>query len=276
MENLRHVQLPNDLIKVIGIKPKDLLIYLTIKSFENKETHEAYPTKETVATICRCDVKTVASSISRLVESEFISVRKVSRANVYTFKPYDNFECFSHEFIYMDMKFQVKAYLVAMQQYMIKKHGVGTSTFSIEEISDKLHTPIRSINRYERELMDDGFMTKLQTRFIDPETGCIKKERIYELLKFFQAIVFKIKEHEKRIQKLEENQEEKTEEENKDSFMLREPDVDYAVAKNKEIARLIKMNEDKDFKIKELQDKLRFYEMTEDKKNTGKSDLILD
>lgn len=34
MENLRHIQVPNGLIETENIEPKDLVIYLALKSFD--------------------------------------------------------------------------------------------------------------------------------------------------------------------------------------------------------------------------------------------------
>lgn len=203
-ENKKHIQLPNNLIKVETITPKDLLVYLTIKTYENWETHEAFPSMETIAQDLGCDKRTVSASIKRLEKSEFLSIKKKGRGNVYTFKKYLHFEPFSLEFLKNpDLTITEKAYLVAQQQFMIKEDGVGKITDNILETSSKIAMSPNTIRRCDKSLEAKKYLDIKTTKHRDPETGLLQTEKIYHLDKFGQAVVFVLQNHEDRLSSIE-------------------------------------------------------------------------
>lgn len=200
MNDNKHVQLPNGLIKVSDMKPKDLLVYLALKTFEDWNTHIAFPSHDRVAKLCSCARNTVSSSIDRLVASGFLSKVKKGNINGYKFEKYEHFECFSLEFLNNpDLSFQEKAYLVALQQFMIKDNGVGKITDNISVLSNKVHLSPSSIIRCDNSLIKRGFMAMVDLHVKDAETGCLKKEKMYDLIKLGQAIVFKLQELENTV-----------------------------------------------------------------------------
>ena len=208
MRSKKHVQLPNGLIKIDSIVPKDLLIYLAIKRFEDWNTHTAYPSLKEVSKLCGCTEKTVAESIKRLVASDYLKVEKYKRGKKYTFKKYKNFEAFSLEFLDReDLSFTEKQYLAAQQQFLIKEDHLGKTTYSSYEMSSKINMSPSTIQRCDRSLMAKEYLTIVSTNIRDSETGLLKKEKIFNLEKFGQAVVFVLQNHEMSIQELkEENQ----------------------------------------------------------------------
>lgn len=208
MNDKKHVQLPNGLIKIDSIIPKDLLIYLAIKRFEDWDTHTAYPSLREVSKLCGCTEKTVAESIKRLVASDYLKVEKYKRGKKYTFKKYKNFEAFSLEFLDReDLSFTEKQYLAAQQQFLIKEDHLGKTTYSSYEMSSKINMSPSTIQRCDRSLMAKEYLTIVSTNIRDSETGLLKKEKIFNLEKFGQAVVFVLQNHEMSIQELkEENQ----------------------------------------------------------------------
>ena len=208
MNDKKHVQLPNGLIKIDSIIPKDLLIYLAIKRFEDWDTHTAYPSLKEVSKLCGCTEKTVAESIKRLVASDYLKVEKYKRGKKYTFKKYKNFEAFSLEFLdRKDLSFTEKQYLAAQQQFLIKEDHLGKTTYSSYEMSSKINMSPSTIQRCDRSLMAKEYLTIVSTNIRDSETGLLKKEKIFNLEKFGQAVVFVLQNHEMSIQELkEENQ----------------------------------------------------------------------
>ena len=208
MNDKKHVQLPNGLIKIDSIIPKDLLIYLAIKRFEDWDTHTAYPSLKEVSKLCGCTEKTVAESIKRLVASDYLKVEKYKRGKKYTFKKYKNFEAFSLEFLDReDLSFTEKQYLAAQQQFLIKEDHLGKTTYSSYEMSSKINMSPSTIQRCDRSLMAKEYLTIVSTNIRDSETGLHKKEKIFNLEKFGQAVVFVLQNHEMSIQELkEENQ----------------------------------------------------------------------
>lgn len=202
----QHLQLPNELIKVETIAPKDLVVYLALKSFENWNTHTAFPSLEKVAKLCSCTSKTVSTSIKRLEASDFLEVKKQGRGKLYVFKKYENFECFSLDFLKNEnLTFQEKAYLVAQQQFLIKDNGLGKTTYSSYEMSDKIHMPPSTIRKCDNSLIAKNYLTIVPTNVKDKETGLLKREKIFDLEKFGQAVVFVLQNHEDSIESLKED-----------------------------------------------------------------------
>lgn len=202
-DNKKHLQLPNELIKVDVIAPKDLVVYLALKSFENWETHTAYPSLESVAKLCSCTSKTVSSSIKRLEASNFLEIQKRGRGKLYTFKKYENFECFSLDFLKNEnLTFTEKAYLAAQQQFLVKDSGLGKTTYSSYEMSDKIHMLPSTIRKCDNSLVAKNYLTITSTNVRDKETGLLKKEKIFDLEKFGQAVVFVLRNHEDSIESL--------------------------------------------------------------------------
>lgn len=67
----RHVQLPNDLIKEIELKPDDLLIYLALKSFDGPDG--CYPSLASIAKVADSSIKSVKKSLLLLKNKNFIN-----------------------------------------------------------------------------------------------------------------------------------------------------------------------------------------------------------
>ena len=205
MEEKKHIQLPNGLIKTESIVPKDLLVYLAIKRFEDWETHTAYPSLKEISRVCGCTEKTAAESIKRLIASDYLEVEKFQRGKKYTFKKYKNFEAFSLEFLdRQDLSFTEKQYLTAQQQFLIKQDHLGKTTYSSYEMSEKINMSPSTIQRCDRSLMAKEYLTIVPTKIKDEETGLVKNEKIFNLEKFGQAVVFVLQNHEMSIQELKE------------------------------------------------------------------------
>ena len=208
MKNKKHVQLPNGLIKTDSIVPKDILVYLAIKRFEDWETHTAYPSLKEIAKVCGCTEKTVSESIKRLVATDYLEVEKYKKGKKYFFKKYKGFEAFALEFLDRDdLSFTEKQYLAAQQQFLILENNLGKTTYSSYEMSNKINMSPSTIQRCDRSLIAKEYLTIIPTKVKDEETGLLKNEKIFNLEKFGQAVVFVLKNHEKSIQELKEENE---------------------------------------------------------------------
>ncbi len=206
MENdlKQHVQLPTD--KDSELEPKDLLIYLTIKRHQNKDTKEAYPSLEKIAEESGASVPTVRKIIKKLVDTDYISFRVSGRKHVYSFNPYKYFEAFSYDFLdNKNLSFTERSYLVAAQKYMIKENGQGKMTFTNKELAEKIHMSESTISKINRSLEAKDYLLTLDTAIRDPETGLKKKEKIFDLNAYGQAVVFILKNHDERISDTEQN-----------------------------------------------------------------------
>jgi Mn-dependent DtxR family transcriptional regulator len=200
-ESLRHIQLPNDMTETKDLSPKDLLVYVCIKSFMNKETKECFPSLETIVDLSGISKPTVRKSIDKLKELKYISVRRDGRKNVYKFNPYKNFEPFSYAFLQKkDLTPNEKAYLIATQQYMFKDvEGEGKISYSDTQLSEKINLSYNSITKYNKSLKEKGYLDIIKMGVRDKESGIFINEKIFHLNELEQAIIFTLQNHEDRI-----------------------------------------------------------------------------
>lgn len=206
-KNLQHVQLPNDMTKDEEVKPKDLLIYVCIKKFMNKDTKEAFPSQQTIAELAGLSRPTVKKSIEVLKKYGYISERKEGRKYVYKFNSYRNFEPFSYDFLEKeDLDASEKALILASQQKMFKDvEGYGKITMSDEDLADHLNVSTKTIARVNKSLVKKGYLDLIKTNIKDPITGLYINEKLYHLNELEQAIVFTLQNHEDRLDKNEED-----------------------------------------------------------------------
>lgn len=96
------------------VKAKDQLVYVVIKSFQNKDG-TCIPSLKAISERSGLSIPTIRGSIERLQEKEYLDIKKIGRCNSYTFSNYKNFEPFSPEFLNRkDITPTTKAYLVAI------------------------------------------------------------------------------------------------------------------------------------------------------------------
>lgn len=200
----QHVQVPN---KVNTLEPYDLLVYAGIKRYENKDTHTAFPSIDTVMENTGLGRKQINSSLCKLQECGWITITKrQNQSSIYLFnKVDDGFEMFSFEFLDMDAPKYVKAFIVAAQKYMYKNNLLldGTIGYTEEEVARKINSNRRFVHNANRWMEEHGMLTTVNIRKKDKETGLYMQDRIYELDKLQQAIVFKIKEHDEKFEIVE-------------------------------------------------------------------------
>jgi hypothetical protein len=200
--SLQHVQLPNNMTKSKNLTPTDLWIYLCIKSFMNGKTKECFPSLRAVSERSGFSIPTIRKSITLLVQGGWVSLKKSGRKQYYYFSSYSNFEVFSYEFILKkDVSPKEKSYLVAMQQYMFKDTpGLGKSSYQTEEVSDKINLPAIKVERYERDLIDKGYLSLVATKKRDPASGIFLKEKFFHLNELEQAVIFALQKHEEKLE----------------------------------------------------------------------------
>lgn len=199
-ENKRHVQLPNSMTTNSELTPQDLLVYVSIKRFMNKDTKEAFPSLATISQKCGASIPTVRKCIARLVEEEYLFIRKEGRSHIYSFNNYKNFEPFSYEFLDKeDLTFSEKAYIIASQQYMFKEGGEGRISMTNKELADKLNISESTLKRCDKSLEKKDYMTVIKGNRRDPVTGIMVNDRFFYLNELEQAIVFTLQDHENRI-----------------------------------------------------------------------------
>lgn len=203
--NLQHVQLPNNMTTTGDLEPKDLLVYVCIKKYMNKDTKECFPALTTISELSGISVPTIRKTIDKLKQLKYITVRKEGRKNVYKFNSHKNFEPFSYAFLEKtDLTPNEKAYLIVSQQYMFKDiDGYGKITYTDNELADKVNVSSKTISRVNKTLQEKGYLDIAKTNTRDALTGVPVVEKMFHLTKLEQAIVFTLQNHEKRIDKNE-------------------------------------------------------------------------
>lgn len=199
MEDKQHIQLPNRK-EDDEITPREQLIYIAIKSFMNKDTKEAFPSLKKLSEMVGASIPTIRSAIKRLQELDYIKVIKVGRSQIYKFNSYKNFEPFSYEFLNnKDLNFIEKSYITATQQFMFKNGDTGSISYSNKELSEKINMPESTISKCNRELTSKHFLTIINNKSKDLETGLDTQTKIFHLAEFGQAIVGVLNSHESRL-----------------------------------------------------------------------------
>lgn len=187
----QHVQLPTDDDKD-KLNPSEVLIYLTIKRHQNKDTQKAFPSLQTISEESGASVPTVRKLIKRLIDLKYITCDKDGRKNVYSFNPYKYYEAFSYDFLdNKKLDFTEKAYLACSQKYMVKEDGKGTISYTNEELSKLINMPKSTISKVNRSLQNKNLLTVI-------ENG-LRTTKVFDMNAYGQAIVFILKNHEERI-----------------------------------------------------------------------------
>ena len=186
------------------LTPKDLLVYVSIKRYMNKDSLECYPSLDKIVEVSGVSKPTVRKTIDKLSELKYITVSKSGRKNVYKFSPYKNFEPFSYEFLdRKDISPDEKALIIAEQQFMFKDiDGLGKISYSDTELSEKINMSYNTIVKYHRSLEQKGYITTVKTKAKDSETGIAVNEKIFHLDELGQAIIWTLQKHDEEIKDL--------------------------------------------------------------------------
>lgn len=196
----QYIQLPNNMTSTKRITPQDLLIYANMKRFMNNKTRTCFASLDLISEKSGYSINTVRKSIKVLEELDYIRITKKGRKNIYYFTEHKTFEPFSYEFLDKeDLTKNEKAYLLAMQQYMIKENNLGKTSYTNVNIANIMNATESFVSRCNHSLVKKNYLTLLDTKVKDPESGCLTKQKVYHLTEFAQAIVFTLQNHEERI-----------------------------------------------------------------------------
>lgn len=203
MESERFVKLPSREDKLI-LKPKDLLIYITIRRFYNKYTRRAFPSLETTSKLSGISISAIRTGLKRLDNYKYLKIKKCSYKQIYQFDEEDKFEPFSLKFLdRKDLSVELKSYILASQRYMFKEDGYGKISYSNKELGNLINLSEASIYRYNTELISKGLMVKYNLKKTD-ENWNYKEVKQFDLNKLDQDIVFTLQNHEERLNNIEE------------------------------------------------------------------------
>lgn len=203
MENNKskqHVQVPNKMAEH-NLTPRDQLIYSVIKMHDGK--NGCFPSLKTIAEEAGFSINTIRKCIDNLQKAEYITIQKVGRQQYYHFSLYKKFEPMSPEFLKnTDITPKTKAYIIATQQYMYKDvENYGKVSFPNRQLSQLINMPQSTINDCNRELRQKGYLSELENKSKELDgSGVSTKTKVFYLTKLGQAIIWKLKDHENRIE----------------------------------------------------------------------------
>lgn len=185
----------------------EILIYVAIRRYMNKDTMKSYPSLDRIQKDTGVSKATIIKIIKNIINKGYMQQEsKKGVGAIYTFNNEKSFEPFSYEFLDNENLTKAeKLQILCTQQYMFKDNGVGKISYSDNELAEKTGLNRNTIAKTNQSLMQKGFATQVTLATRDPETGLINKETIYHLDEIGQAIVFKLKEHDDRIVKNEED-----------------------------------------------------------------------
>lgn len=188
----------------------EILVYVAIRYNMNAKTMTSHPSLQTIADRTGCSIPSIRKIIKDIVAKKYMTVEiKKGIGTIYTFSNEKSFEPFSYEFLdNPNLTKAEKLHILCTQQYMFKENGVGKVTYSDAELSEKTGLNRHTISKTNQSLIEKGFAEQIVLRSKNPETGLMDKETIFHLNELGQAIVFKLKEHEERIDKHDEEIEE--------------------------------------------------------------------
>lgn len=185
----------------------EILIYVAIRRYMNKDTMKAYPSLDRIQKDTGVSKATIIKIIKNIINKGYMQQEsKKGVGAIYTFNNEKSFEPFSYEFLDNENLTKAeKLQILCTQQYMFKENGIGKISYSDNELAEKTGLNRNTIAKTNQSLMQKGFATQVSLATRDPKTGLINKETMYHLDEIGQAIVFKLKEHDDRIVKNEED-----------------------------------------------------------------------
>lgn len=205
LQNKQHVQVPNNMTVKSELSTTDLLVYACLKAHKIKD-NACFVSQDTIAKKLCMSRPTVKKAINNLTLAGYVFIKKQGRMSYYEFCKYDKFEPFSYEFLYRtDISNGTKGYIIGMQQSMFKDiDGLGKTTYTDKEAAEILNISEKSVQRYNRELKNSGFLTVVKTDVRDNQNKPVM-EKIFHLNELGQAIVFTLQKHDEQIKENTEN-----------------------------------------------------------------------
>lgn len=199
-ESLQHIQVPNEMAEH-DLCPKDIFIYTIIKSHNSKD-NRCFPSLATLSKESGISIPTIRKSINKLEISGYLKIKKIGKCNYYYFNSYKTFEPISPELIKnKTITTNSKSYVIATQQHMFKDiQNYGKLSTTNRELSKLINMPESTIRKCNNELKQKGYLIEVNNKSID-NSGFKTKTKIFNLAKLGQAIIWKLKDHEEKIDK---------------------------------------------------------------------------
>lgn len=173
----------------------------------NKDTMEAFPSLDTIKKETGCALQTIRKSILALEKEGAIKVkRKCNAPNVYTFtKLEEDFERYTFEFLDKEWSPELKGHVMGVlaNSYKDPTTGFAYTMKTQEELADSMHTSVRTIQRRNKEMRNEGILTELTSYKRDETTGLQRTVGAIDLAKVCQAVLYVNEKVEKNTEDIE-------------------------------------------------------------------------
>lgn len=201
----QHVQVPHP--SKWNLSSKDWYIYAHIRRHMNKDTMEAFPSLDTIKKETGCALQTIRKSILALEKEGAIKVkRKCNAPNVYTFtKLEEDFERYTFEFLDKEWSPELKGHVMGVlaNSYKDPTTGFAYTMKTQEELADSMHTSVRTIQRRNKEMRNEGILTELTSYKRDETTGLQRTVGAIDMAKVCQAVLYVNEKVEKNTEDIE-------------------------------------------------------------------------
>lgn len=203
--NKQFFILPQKMTEASDLKPKDVLVYLYLKSYDN-EQHECFPSLATLSKRSGAAINTIKEAINSLVENGYITIVKKGRSNYYYFNKILKFDKFSPEFLDNPItSFKEKAYIAASYQYMYKDLvNYGKISYSDSELAKVLNISESTIKRLNKDLNKKEVLQIFKESKRNLETGCPEELKVINLKKVGQTALWLIEKNTEDIEEVKE------------------------------------------------------------------------
>lgn len=200
----------------------DLMVYAVLKMSMNKDSKKSFKTLRKIAEETGMSLGGVQSAIKRLEDNNDIFKSKEGNRNAYKFNERsEKFEMYDFTFLNNEeLNALQKSFYIALQKHLWidKETGIGKTTYSNKQISEKTGISEKVVAERKKELEDLGFITRRLTSNKDGNS-CEALE--FNLPKFGQYVMCKLEKHEEDIAQLKENYAQSNMEINKLKSLLR-------------------------------------------------------
>lgn len=202
---MKHTEIPHELgNRTVSVNDKenkdrvlekgDKVIYAAIRRYMTKD-RVSCPSIPKIKEKTRCGQTRIYESIDRLIKAGFMTkhLQKTPSGKMGTYyyfpeSEFDkHFEMFTDNFLDMEMPLNIKEYYMDIQQYLYdKESGVGKCSFSNSELAEKLGVSIPTVKKYNRYLIENGYLEEEATTKTD-EAGLIIYQKNFNLASLNQA-----------------------------------------------------------------------------------------
>lgn len=168
---------------------------------------EAFPSLDTIKKETGCALQTIRKSILALEKEGAIKVkRKCNAPNVYTFtKLEEDFERYTFEFLDKEWSPELKGHVMGVlaNSYKDPTTGFAYTMKTQEELADSMHTSVRTIQRRNKEMRNEGILTELTSYKRDETTGLQRTVGAIDMAKVCQAVLYVNEKVEKNTEDIE-------------------------------------------------------------------------